>query len=312
MPQPALSEQTAEALSSIFRDSEERLALALREALAGAQASKAARIRSLQQMVRDEVAFLEESSRSWLTDDLPLVYHAGATAAADKVGSSVADFTLLHREAMQALANTAWSDVLRATRFLSRDTKATIRALAKDQAARVLLGEATASGAGRDLAGAIRERTGMLTVRYANGARHGIADYADTLARTVTANSANEGGFTQMKADRIGFAEAADGPDCGLEQHGVPPFANGMILPLAEARANPLAHPRCARSWSPRPDISNRTEARLATPSDASREAAALEERARADTHLVTGQRVGHFSAGRQPRSSRTPRVARG
>lgn len=316
MPTTPLSEQTAEALSRLYALAEERMARALTDALAGAQTAKAGRIRELQRMVSDEVAALESASREWIARDLPAVYHAGAVAAAETVGSSTAPFALLHRDAMQALAEQTWSDVLRSTRFLTRDTKATIRKLAEDQAARVLLGEATASKAGADLAAAVRESTDLLTIRYRNGSRHAISSWSDTLARTSTALSYQEGTLVQCEADGFEFLELFDGPGCCVGPgHDVGPFANGLVLTVAEVRANPIAHPRCARSASPRPDIASTAAAKNARRfTDAEQETMAAAERARAQVANVNTTK-GFFSrereASRTGRRAREPRTAR-
>jgi hypothetical protein len=287
----------------------------------GPEGSKQRRIRALQGVIRDEMGLLERQSREWLQKQVPAVYHAGAVAAAEVTGSNAAEFLQVHREALQALADQNWKEILDATRFVSADTKRAVRKLAENQTARALLGEVTASKAGRDLAAAIREETGALSVRYANGARHGLADYSDTLARTVTANAYNAGELNQSKADGVKFMECFDGAACQLETHNSGGFANGLVLPIEEAYKYPLAHPRCARSWGPRPDITNRTEARLAQRfTAAEQEAMAAAENARAAVANVNTTK-GFFSRereakraarrAREPRTPRTPRVSR-
>jgi hypothetical protein len=256
---------------------------------------------------------IETAHRLFLTDDLAAAYRMGAQAAAVAAGRDVV-WTQMHREALQALASTSWGDTLKATRYIRADTKRTLRKLASSAAARTALGEATAQRAGRDLAEAARKATGMLTVRYKNGARHSMSDWADTSARTSSALAFNEGTFVQADQDGIRWMECIDGPACGLDFHGVAPFANGMVLSTREAREHPLAHPRCARSWSPRPDAKGPD--RSGRTPDAFE--AAEEENRRAATRLVGGQKPGYFSVARElqrhaprpPRAPRSPRPA--
>jgi len=42
----------------------------------------------------------------------------------------------------------------------------------------------------------------------------------------------------------------SDGPDCGWTYHEDPEKADGMVVSIAEARANPIAHPHCVRRFS--------------------------------------------------------------
>jgi hypothetical protein len=285
----------------------------LAKALGGREATKSRRLRSLQSAVDREVGALEKAHREFLSGPLLDAYRLGAQQAAATLGHDVV-WTQLHREAAQALAVTRWEEVLEATRFVKDDTKRTLRNLAKSAAERTILGEATASKAGRDLAEAARKEAGLLTLRYKNGARHAISDWADMSARTSSALAFNEGTFVQAAQDGIRWMECFDGLDCGLVQHGVPPFANGMVVSLAEAKANPIAHPRCARSWSPRPDAKG--PSRSGRTPDAFEAAEA--ERARAAEFLVTGERRGKFSVARElqkaapRRPPRAPRATRG
>lgn len=285
----------------------------LAKALGGREATKSRRLRSLQSAVDREVGALEKAHREFLSGPLLDAYRLGAQQAAETLGHDVV-WTQLHREAAEALAVTRWEEVLEATRFVKEDTKRTLRNLAKSAAERTILGEATASKAGRDLAEAARKEAGLLTLQYKNGARHAISDWADMSARTSSALAFNEGTFVQAAQDGIRWMECFDGLDCGLIAHGVPPFANGMVVSLQEARNNPIAHPRCARSWSPRPDAKGPSRSGL-TP-DAFEKAA--EERARAAEFLVTGERRGKFSVARElqkaapRRPPRAPRATRG
>lgn len=311
MPQPPLVSGAADRLIALYEAAQQRLVVGLADAVAAGERTAQRRFRALLSSVDRELDALEAGHREWLQSDLVDVYAAGATAGADAVGS---DFTWsqIHSAAVEALARRDWDEVLSHTRAVRRSAKAVIRKLSADAAARVVLGEVTASRSGVELAQLVQRATGMATVTYKGGATHSLADWADTNARTTSALGFQEGTFVQAASDHIEFMELFDGPGCKTGPgHDVGEYANGLILTLAEARAVPLSHPRCSRSASPRPDITNRTEARLASPTLAEQEAAAAEERARAATHLVTGQRPGHFSVANQGRSPRAPRQPR-
>jgi hypothetical protein len=313
VPQPRELEPGIAALVRLYEDAQARMGTELAEALGGRETAKAARLRSLLSAVDREVDALQDAHRLYLSDGLLAAYRIGAQEAAAAAGHDVV-WTQLHREAVQALAVTNWGEVLAHTKYLRNDTKKTLRTLARSAAARTLLGEKTASGAGRALAEAVRKEAGIMTIRYRNGARHAVADWADTSARTSSALAFNEGTFVQAAQDGIRWMECFDGPDCGLEAHGQAPFANGMVLSLADARANPIAHPRCARSWAPRPDAKGPD--RSGRTPDAFEAAEA--ERARAATRLVSGAPRGKFSVAKElqragtkpPRTPRTPRAA--
>jgi hypothetical protein len=310
VPQPREVTDAADRLIALYRDAQQRMLTGLADAVAGGQRTAQTRFRSLLGAVDRELDGLEAGHRDWLQSDLVDVYGLGATAGADAVGSDFT-WTQIHKEAVEALARTSWDEVLAHTRYVRRASKSVIRRLAADAAARTVLGEVTASRAGEELARLVQSSTKLATVRYRDGSAHSIADWADTSARTNSAMAYQNGGFEQAAQDRIEWMEIFDGPGCCLGPgHDVGEIANGLVLSLAEARANPLSHPRCSRSASPRPDITNRTEARLASTPLADREAAAVEERARAAVANVNTPR-GHFAAGRVPRTPRQPRTAR-
>lgn len=75
----------------------------------------------------------------------------------------------------------------------------------------------------------------------------GYADWrADRIARTETANLYNVG--TLLAARQMGFThvEVSDG-----DEDAECAAANGQIWTLAQALANPTAHPNCERSFAP-------------------------------------------------------------
>lgn len=245
---------------------------------------------------------------------LPLVYAQGAADT-----SLPFAWTQSSREAVEALAARNWDELLASTRYVRRTTKAALRELVHAGALDVLTGTATADAAGLALTNLAQDAAGdVLTVQYRNGARHALADYADTALRTQTALAYNDGALDQFARYDVRWVECIDGPSCGLTAHDDPELANGLVVTLDVAREYPIAHPRCARSWSPRADIA--TE-RGASRHNARRDpdalaAQALEERQRAATATVTGRRFTLASeerrvAARTARTQRTPRAPR-
>lgn len=73
------------------------------------------------------------------------------------------------------------------------------------------------------------------------------------IARTETGNAYNLGSLTGYRqSGRVDMVEVMDGDECTWpEGHGDEPFADGMIVTLAEAEDAPLAHPNCVRAFSP-------------------------------------------------------------
>jgi len=62
------------------------------------------------------------------------------------------------------------------------------------------------------------------------------------------------------------YASTIVARNCGLDGHDSSPLANGLIMTVEDAANNPISHPRCQRSWSPRPDLTTPEQAASATP----------------------------------------------
>lgn len=209
------------------------------------------RLTGLSRAITETMADLDAAARGWTARSLPEVYALGAEGAARDIGERF-NWTQIHREAVQQLATETFDDLLSATRYVRRDTKAFIRIAAREHTAAVFLEGKTATQAGRELARKL-EQKGISAVTYKNGARHSIADYSDTILRSRSALSANLGTTNVAREHGIKYMICFDGPSCGLTSHEDPDLANGSVRTLAEAESYPTAHPRCARSWSPAP-----------------------------------------------------------
>lgn len=255
-------------------------------------------------------------AEAWLNGNMGDVWGSGAIAAADDLGVGFS-WTQAHIEGAAAIAQDTYDEVLAATRFVRRNTKTLIRRMARQQTARaVLLGDTRTQAArmlaqrlavGDLVAGEIVKAT---AITYRDGSRHTLGDYTEMLMRTQVAKAQNGGLITQTKATGVKWVEVFDGADCGAAAHDDPEKANGAIWPIERANDLPIAHPRCLRSFGPRPDITSERQAADAKPSTtaAQRRDQELFERRRARARSDTARRRRRRSG----RTGRTPRSRRG
>lgn len=255
MPQPQAVTDTADELIRVYIDAWQRITAEQERILSDPRrARRRRRLNELRVTVERELNRLDVPTRGWLRTRLPQVYAAGAESTLSVLGEQAMTWTSLHTSAVQRLATATFDDLLRATEFVRADTKRFIREAAKAASERVLTTGQTALQGARDFRRAMEGRE-ITSVIYRNGARHGLADYAQMTIRSETAIAYNEG--TVNTAVERGFQtfEIFDGPGCGLEAHGVGPEANGMIVNADTAMAWPIAHRNCQRSYAARPDI---------------------------------------------------------
>lgn len=291
MAQPAELDALREALASLYRDAQ--ASIDARVAAITADPDELARRYRLERRLRQlsaEVELLADTldaqARRWLSSRFPDAYALGGAAAAATTGRPFG-WAQVHVEAVNELAADAYDDLLAATRFMRRDAKAFIREAARGAARLSIVEGDTAHHAGRALARELAER-GIAAVRYSNGARHTIATYAEMAVRTKTAQAYNAGTINQARTTGVEYFECNDGPDCGLVSHDDAEKVNGRVYPAAVAMAHSIAHPNCARSWGPRPDITaagDAERARRFSPDEQERMAA--EERARARAQVA-------------------------
>lgn len=243
------------------------------------------RLNELSRDINTAMSDLDLATRGWVQQQLPLIYELGGQAAADQLGDQFS-WAQHHRAAIQQLARTTFDDLLAATKFVRADAKRLTREMARAETVRSIVEGDTAQRAGRALADQLRTVFGtepLAAVRYSNGARHSLADYADTVLRTQTATAFNAGTLNTGTASGVQFVEVNDGPDCGWTAHDDPDLANGTIRTLEEAQQQTIAHPRCARSFGLRPDLTTPADAagaRRFTPDQ--QQTMATAERARA------------------------------
>lgn len=310
MPLGPDEQRIADRLTALYRASEQRLLDQLADAATSPAAAR--RLRALLREHRREAARIRQGTRAWITRDLPDAYTLGGAHAADTLGT-VFSWTQTHREAIQALAAATWDDVAATLADMEASTARGIRRLLDDDVRSQLLEGITGRRGADDLGRAIARETGILRVTYADGSTRSIVDYADTLSRTSTALTRNAGELNLSRAEGVTHMECFDGADCQLETHDSGGLANGLVVPIEVAEQHPIAHPRCARLWSPRPDVTTPEEAEAARRYDPdTQERMAVEERDRARRETVEGFRPGRFArAPRLPRSPRAPRTSR-
>ena len=239
---------------------------------------KRSRLSRLRREVDARMNTLDDDARRFFSRDFPAAYRFGANAAASSLGVSFA-WDQIDVDAVSVLARDGFEDLLRSTQHVRETTKALIRRLARERSLLSLTVGTTAKQSGRDLARLLASH-GVRGVTYANGARHRIGDYADMVIRTKTAVAYNTGSVNQAKQFGVQFMEVFDGT-IDLPCASV---AN-TIQTVEWCEANPVSHPRCQRSVSPRPDVTSATEARSTPPSSSAAQRADqhASEQARAD-----------------------------
>lgn len=303
MPQPDAVRAAADELIALYREAHDALVAELAEAMRDDRDwRRRRRLRQLIAQHADMVQALTEATRGWLTATLPQIHALGAAAA---LPTGVAfRWTQTHVDAVTSLALRTWDDVAANLQALDASGRRGLRRLARGAGREVIVEGRTAAQSGRRFA-QWAARQGIGSVTYADGSIRTIGDYADTVVRTVSAQSYNDGTLTQVADDGIEWVEIFDGPACGWTSHADPDKANGTIRTLAEANEYPLSHPRCARSFGPRPDITNAEQAaagRRYSEAEQAAMAAAEDERARTAPVTLTGRR----------RAGRVARVGRG
>jgi hypothetical protein len=254
-------------LVALYRDAWKRI-VQEQESLAGdpVRTARVRRLNELRATVERELNRLDRRAGQFFARYGERPYLAGVAQTTDGT------FTAIHHESAKRLADDMFNDLLKATRYVRRDTKRFIAEAARIAARSTVL-DNTAVGAGKQMMRKLIDEHGIKAVRYANGAQHPLGEYAQMTIRTKTAIAFNEGSFDG--APEVEWWQCFDGPNCGLEFHDDGVLANGLILPRDESRGFIISHPNCRRSWGPRPDITSKTGARKAQGTKASRKLAA-------------------------------------
>lgn len=299
----------ADELTALYRNVQDTLIAELERIAADPNRHRLRRrlneqLRTIEQAL-DEV---DTQARVYLSRRFPEVYQFGALEAA-RATRRPFTWSQLHTDAVAEIAQRTYDDLLAATSFVRRDAKRYIRAAVRERTAMAVIGGQTATQAGRDLAKTLGEQ-GIHAVRYRDGSRHTVREYASMVARTETALAYNAGTINASREAGVRYMVCSDGAACGLASHDDPQLASGLVAPIETAEAYPLAHPRCARAWSPMPQITTPEEARAATPPEEERQRLAAEERERARTHTVQGRLTARERQRRERLRARERRLA--
>lgn len=254
MPQPDEIERAAQQLITTYQRAwieimeRQRQTLRLRGRNQRRRTLRAIEIRI--ERLLDEV---DVSTRRWIADVYPKIYHLGAVTGSRAVGAVFDAWTDLHRNAIQRLAADTFADLLEATAFVRADTRRFIQESTK------LVGQSVVEGipamrGGTQLERVLRER-GIAAVIYRDGSRHGLAEYAQMAIRTKTAVAYNTATLNAGQLAGVQFYEVFDGPDCGWTRHDDSDGALGKIVTYEESLEWPISHPQCRRSFGARPEI---------------------------------------------------------
>jgi hypothetical protein len=226
---------------------------------------RAARLRELEASIAELMGAVDAQARDWLERTFPQVYSLGAGQAADALGATFA-WTTPHRDAVSQLAQETFDDLLAATSHVNIRTKQLVRELSRTKVISQVVGGRSAKEATAALKNTL-ESKGVWAVTYKDGSRHGLGEYADVVIRTRSAIVFSAGTINHSATNGVEFMECFDGTGCGLRSHEGSPKANGLIVSVQRAAEFPVSHPRCRRSWGPRPDITSEDQAGEASPS---------------------------------------------
>jgi hypothetical protein len=263
MAQPADVRRVAEQLIGVYRAAWAEVTAELARINEDpARFRRSARLRETQARVEALMAHADAQAHDWLQRTYPSVYGAGAESAAASLGSSFS-WSAPHLDAVTALAQDTFRDLLAATDHVSRTTRRLIRQLTQSR----VLSSVTTGRPAQQAAVELRrllEDEGVSAVVYSDGSRHGLAEYAEVVVLTKTAVAYNAGTLNHSVGLGTRYFECFDGPACGLRSHDDRPLASGMVASAQTVADFPISHPRCVRSWGPRPDITTDEEAAAA------------------------------------------------
>lgn len=215
-----------------------------------------ARLAEIQAAIEGALDTVDQQAALWLNESLPQVYLVGSGSTGDATRDAA--LILANRDAITKLATDSYDSLLSATQFIRDSTKKLIRdAVRKEVTSGVIEGQTHVVTAS-DLAAELRAQ-GIYAIRYANGARVGLEQYAGMVVRTLAGQAYNLGTLRGAAGDGVEFFEVFDGPDCGWTSHDDDDLADGSIRSKADCERYPLAHPNCRRAFGPRPDLNGTT-----------------------------------------------------
>lgn len=255
MPQPAAVDHAVEELRSAYQEAWKRvLDEEIRLMTDPLQATKARRLMEMRRSIEAEMDALDEQLGR---------IGGRAVQKAYGIGAGAIQFDGIHREAVQQLVQGLTNDLLKATQHVRDTTKELIRQVAKNEGLQKLIEGKTALQAAKEMR-KVLEAHKISAVVYADGSKHGLAEYANMQMRTTTAIAYNQGTLNSAAEKGTIYFEVSDGTDCGWDGHDDADKANGRIVDRDEALSHVISHPSCRRAFGGRPELVTKADARAA------------------------------------------------
>lgn len=259
---PGEPEEIARRVGAVLEEAWQRLATKQRHVLDTMERQPRGRhvVATLEEFKRAIEAFrreVDQEASTFVRRQLPHLYEQGALSAARALGLDFT-WTTFHRDALLSLAADSYADFLRrsqeAERMASKFYRAA-RAAARREVPLLAAGNLTARQAAKNLADRLAAEHQLTHVVYRNGSHVPVRAWAEAAALAKSAVAYNAGTINRSRAAGVTQVEVFDGLDCGWTSHQDPDKANRTIRSLEEAAEWPISHPRCRRSFGPRPDL---------------------------------------------------------
>lgn len=256
MPQPRVVQVAASSHVDDWGDADDRIRRAVARLFGGGGRRGAARV--VVSTVRAAAGRLEQAAAAWASDELAGIYRLGVQVTAEASGLGLPASAV--DDAVAGLAADHVDDVGSVASGLRRGAAG----FRVPDGLPVLSPAEVAGLSPAELADLLEHPIGL--VRYADGSLRTVADHGDMLTRTRAALAYNQAAVDVAVANGVGWLEVFDGPDCQWVTHTEGGLANGTVRSVEECAARPLAHPRCQRSFRPRPDVTSARRAGKAVP----------------------------------------------
>lgn len=216
-----------------------------------------ATLAEFQTAIADFHRAVDTEAQAFVQRQLPHLYEQGAEHAAVVAGGRFT-WTLLHGDALQALSADSYGDFLRRSQEAGRMAEQfyrAARAAARRELPQLAAGNVTARQAARALADRLAADHQLSYVIYRNGARVPVRAWAEAATLAKSAVAYNAGTLNRAREVGVLVVEVFDGADCGWTSHQDTDKAARTLRSVDEAAEYPISHPRCARSFGPRPDV---------------------------------------------------------
>ncbi|MQY40531.1 hypothetical protein SRB17_85640 [Streptomyces sp. RB17] len=215
------------------------------------------RLAQFQAAIVDFRQRVDTEARAFVARQLPHLYEEGARAAAEALGGHFS-WTLIHREALQALASDSYADFLRRSEEEQRMAAAfgrAVREAARRAVPLLAADHTTALQVAKALADRLAAEHQLTYVIYRNGARMPVQAWAESATLAKSAVACNAGTLNRAREAGVQWMEVCDGADCGWASHQDTDKPNGTLRSVEDAAAWPISHPRCRRAFGARPDV---------------------------------------------------------